>query len=132
MPPEQPPIEETVVQPQGAVPASSAATYEPIAEQDRWLEEDEELPRRPRRRLLRPLPLALLGVLLTACGFIGGVLVEKGETPPGGPRSHQGSPRCAAPPGRRVADPRRRGRAQAASHGRPPAPSPTWPAPPCM
>jgi hypothetical protein len=38
------------------------------------------LPRRPRRRLLAPLPLAFAAVLLTACGFIGGVLVEKGET----------------------------------------------------
>ena len=28
----------------------------------------------------RPIPLALLGVLLTACGFIGGVLVEKGQS----------------------------------------------------
>jgi len=41
-----------------------------------------ELPPRPRRRLLTPLPLALLGVLLTACGFIGGVLVEKGQGQP--------------------------------------------------
>jgi hypothetical protein len=38
-----------------------------------------ELPPRPRRRLVAPLPLALLGTLLTACGFIGGVLVEKGQ-----------------------------------------------------
>jgi hypothetical protein len=48
-------------------------------------EPDElELPRRPRRRLLgtggSPIPLALLGVLLIACGFIGGVLVEKGQS----------------------------------------------------
>ncbi len=46
----------------------------------------EELPRRPRRRLLgaggNPLALALIGVLLTACGFIGGVLVEKGQSSP--------------------------------------------------
>ncbi len=47
---------------------------------DDWLEEPEELPRRPRRRLLTPLPLALLGVLLVACGFIAGVLVEKGQS----------------------------------------------------
>ena len=44
----------------------------------------EELPPRPRRRLLgaggNPISLALLGVLLLACGFIGGVLVEKGQT----------------------------------------------------
>jgi len=51
--------------------------------QDEWLQEPEELPHRPRRRLLgaggNPIPLALLGVLLCACGFIGGVLVEKGQ-----------------------------------------------------
>jgi hypothetical protein len=56
-------------------------TYEPTSgDQDEW---DQELPRRPRRRLLgvggSPIPLALLAVLLTACGFIGGVLVEKGQ-----------------------------------------------------
>jgi len=52
---------------------------------EEWLEEpsESELPRRPRRRRLTPIPLALMAVLLTACGFIGGVLVEKGESPPG-------------------------------------------------
>ncbi|HEX3392365.1 MAG TPA: hypothetical protein VHS55_07355 [Solirubrobacteraceae bacterium] len=40
---------------------------------------EHELPPRPRRRLFSPLPIALLCVLLTACGFIGGVLVEKGQ-----------------------------------------------------
>jgi hypothetical protein len=39
----------------------------------------EPLPLRARRRLLAPAPLALLGVLLAACGFIGGVLVQKGQ-----------------------------------------------------
>lgn len=39
----------------------------------------EELAPRPRRRLLAPVPLALLGVLLIACGFIAGVLIEKGQ-----------------------------------------------------
>jgi hypothetical protein len=43
-------------------------------------DEYEELPPRPRRRLFTPIPIALLGVLLLACGFIGGVLVEKGQT----------------------------------------------------
>jgi hypothetical protein len=53
-----------------------------IEQQEDWLEEppESELPRRPRRKLFTPVPLALLGVLLTACGFIGGVLVEKGES----------------------------------------------------
>jgi hypothetical protein len=48
---------------------------------EQWLEEpEEELPRRPRRRLLTPAPLTLTAVLLIACGFIGGVLVEKGQS----------------------------------------------------
>lgn len=49
-------------------------------EQEQLLPDSQELPRRPRRRLLTPVPLALLGVLLIACGFIAGVLVEKGQT----------------------------------------------------
>ncbi len=65
----------------GSDPAApETRSYEPAYESHEWLEgPDEELPPRPRRRLLSPLPLALLGVLLTACGFIGGVLVEKGQ-----------------------------------------------------
>jgi|HubBroStandDraft_3_1064219.scaffolds.fasta_scaffold13661_2 hypothetical protein len=52
---------------------------------EQWFEEPAEdlPPRRPRHRLLgaggNPIALALTGVLLIACGFIGGVLVEKGE-----------------------------------------------------
>src|ERR1700757_4922390 len=57
-------------------------------EWDEWAQESAELPPRPRRRLLgaggNPRQLALLGVLLLACGFIGGVLVEKGQTSPSG------------------------------------------------
>jgi hypothetical protein len=54
--------------------APAAAEHEP------WLEEDlAPLPPRPRRKLLAPVPLGLLAVLLLACGFIGGVLVEKGQ-----------------------------------------------------
>jgi hypothetical protein len=57
-------------------------------QEDRWAQEPlAELPPRPRRRLLgargaggNPVALALLGVLLIAGGFIGGVLVEKGQT----------------------------------------------------
>ncbi len=56
--------------------------YEPI-EQEQWLSDSQELPARPRRRLPGPVPLALLGVLLIACGFIGGVLVEKGRSSEG-------------------------------------------------
>jgi hypothetical protein len=58
-----------------------APAYEPAAEDDDdWLQEEpEQLPARPRRRLLAPLPVALLVLLMTACGFIGGLLVEKGQ-----------------------------------------------------
>jgi hypothetical protein len=60
--------------------APQPPVYEPIDEDDEWLDEPVELPARPRRRVLSPAPLALLAALLTACGFIGGVLVEKGQT----------------------------------------------------
>jgi hypothetical protein len=54
-------------------------------EPDPWLADSEgELPGRPRRRLLAPVPVALLSILLLACGFIGGVLVEKNQTSNGG------------------------------------------------
>jgi hypothetical protein len=53
--------------------------YAPDEQESEWLEDESELPRRPRRRLLAPIPLALLAVLLIACGFIGGVLVQKGQ-----------------------------------------------------
>jgi hypothetical protein len=57
----------------------------PLAEEDEWAEEPlDELPARARGRLFgkgaNPIVLTLLGVLLIACGFIGGVLVEKGQT----------------------------------------------------
>jgi hypothetical protein len=61
-------------------PDTSVLELEPAEEQDEWLDESEELPRRPRRRILAPIPLALLAVLLIACGFIGGVEVQKGQT----------------------------------------------------
>ncbi len=83
----QHPVQDTAVQ--SPPPATySRPAYEPVDDQDEWLEEPEELlPRRPRRRLLgaggNPLALALIGVLLAACGFIGGVLIEKGETSSG-------------------------------------------------
>ncbi len=77
------PVEDTAVRAPAAA-AYASVPYEPLEDQDGWLEEGEELPRRPRRRLLgtgaNPVFLALLGVLLIACGFIGGVLIEKGET----------------------------------------------------
>jgi hypothetical protein len=60
----------------------AAPTAHEAVEEEEWLEDPDalELPRRPRRRLLTPVPLTLIGVLLIVCGFIGGVLVEKGQT----------------------------------------------------
>ena len=78
MPPENPALPDPPTH-ETAVRAPRDDAYEPL-EEDRWMDEEEELPRRPRRRLLAPLPLALAGVLLLALGFIGGVLVEKGQT----------------------------------------------------
>jgi len=63
-----------------AARAHDDLAYEPIPAQDEWAQESLDLPRRPRRRLLTPLPLALTAILLLACGFIGGVLVEKGQS----------------------------------------------------
>ncbi len=68
-----------------AVQTTGEIAYDPAAEDDQgWDEPVEDLPRRPRRRLLgvggNPIALALLSVLLIACGFIGGVLVEKGQS----------------------------------------------------
>lgn len=60
-------------------PETTELDYEPAEQEDEWLDDESELPRRPRRRLLTPIPLALLAALLIACGFIGGVLVQKGQ-----------------------------------------------------
>ena len=84
-PPEEPtvgdgPAQDTAIQAQQAPGHEPAAyeeppAYEPAAEEDieegdEWRQEPDELPHRPRRRLLgaggNPLALALLGVLLIA------------------------------------------------------------------
>jgi hypothetical protein len=62
------------------MPDDQVTTENLAAREADWLDASEELPPRPRRRMLAPLPLGLLGVLLVACGFIAGVLVEKGQT----------------------------------------------------
>jgi len=67
---------------ESAAPETTELEYEPdvdYEQENEWLDDESELPRRPRRRLLTPIPLALLAVLLIACGFIGGVLVQKGQ-----------------------------------------------------
>jgi hypothetical protein len=82
--------EDTAVHRQGA---PSAAVDDPGAALERppageqWPEQTGELAPRPRRRLLTPMALALLAVLLGACGFIGGVLVQKGQTSSSGSAS---------------------------------------------
>jgi hypothetical protein len=73
----------------------TAATEQVATVDDGWEEPVDELPRRPRRRLFgkggNPLALALLGVLLLACGFIGGALVEKGQSNSGSSAAGGGS-----------------------------------------
>jgi len=44
-----------------------------------WYEEPDELPPRRRARFLTPLTVVLMLVLFAACGFIGGVLVQKNQ-----------------------------------------------------
>jgi hypothetical protein len=83
MPHDEPAVHETPIQDEGVTGAAVRAPEAPGYEDEEWLDEPLELPRRPRRRFLAPVPLALVGVLLIACGFIGGVLVEKGQTSSG-------------------------------------------------
>jgi hypothetical protein len=54
-----------------------------------WDDEDQIAPR-PRGRLLRPLPLALVAVTIAAAGFIGGVEAQKGSEGGGGAASLPG------------------------------------------
>jgi hypothetical protein len=55
-----------------------AGADEPVHDEP-WLGEGDQLPRRPRRRLLAPLPVALAMLATAAAGFLGGVLAEKGQ-----------------------------------------------------
>ncbi|HVW47660.1 MAG TPA: hypothetical protein VHA76_11440, partial [Solirubrobacterales bacterium] len=57
-------------------------------EDERWIDEesggwdedgDDAIPPRPRGRLLRPVPLALIAVIVAAAGFLGGVEAQKGS-----------------------------------------------------
>ena len=55
-------------------------TTEPITEEPVYDNPHDELPPpRPRRKRLTRGTLALLSLLLAACGFIGGVQVQKGQ-----------------------------------------------------
>ena len=44
-----------------------------------WYEEPDELPPRPRARFFTPLTVVLMLVVFAACGFVGGVLVQKNQ-----------------------------------------------------
>jgi hypothetical protein len=66
-----PPAQDTIV--------DEPAGHEPVEDDGVWIEEPQELPSRPRRRLLTPASGALVALLLTLAGFVAGVLVEKGQ-----------------------------------------------------
>jgi hypothetical protein len=55
-----------------------------------WGDDEEPIAPRPRGRLLRPLPLALLAVAIAAAGFIGGVEAQKRSEGGGGSGSLPG------------------------------------------
>ncbi len=67
-----PPATQTTPQETSHEPARTDA-------EESWLKQAEELPERPRRRILTPLPVALLLALALACGFVAGALVQKGQ-----------------------------------------------------
>jgi hypothetical protein len=70
---DQPTVDETTVH-DDAARLPPEERYEESA-----VDEPEQLPPRPRRRVLAPVPVALLVVLMTACGFLVGARVEKGQ-----------------------------------------------------
>jgi hypothetical protein len=77
---EQPTLSHPIVESVETPPEEPAgADFDPLAEEDDWGDEPGQ-PRRPRGRLLAPIPVALLAILLLACGFFAGVEVEKGQT----------------------------------------------------
>ena len=47
---------------------------------DDWYPQTEELAPRPRTRMLTPVTVVLMLALFAACGFVGGVLVEKQQS----------------------------------------------------
>jgi hypothetical protein len=50
------------------------------SEGDGWDDDAEDaIPPRPRGRLLRPVPLALIAIVIAAAGFLGGIEAQKGS-----------------------------------------------------
>jgi hypothetical protein len=74
------------------MPEPTTAVREP-AEDEEWYDPGDELPPRPRRRLLTPATGVLAAVLLAGAGFIGGVEVQKHQ---GGSATATGGPGAAA------------------------------------
>ncbi|MCW3050275.1 MAG: hypothetical protein JWO74_4559 [Solirubrobacterales bacterium] len=74
------------------MPEPTTAVREP-ADEEEWYDPGDELPPRPRRRLVTPLTGALAAVLLAGLGFIGGVEIQKHQ---GGTASAAGGPLAAA------------------------------------
>jgi hypothetical protein len=71
-------------------------------ERQNWLGDEDasgdELPRRPRRRLVTPATAGFTAVIIAAAGFVGGVEVQKGSAPASAtaPARPAGSPPTAA------------------------------------
>jgi len=72
--------ERTDIQELGNENETTEERWDEVPERDEWDElSEEELPPRPRNRFLRPLPIALLALLIASTGFLAGVLVQKGN-----------------------------------------------------
>jgi hypothetical protein len=74
------------------MPEPTTAVREPIEEEE-WYDPGDELPPRPRRRLVTPVTGLLAAVLVAGAGFIGGVEIQKHQ---GGTASAAGGPGAAA------------------------------------
>lgn len=61
-----------------ATPERYMSVGEPGPE-EHWADDLDELPPRPRRRLITPVTGALLALFVAAAGFVAGALVEKGQ-----------------------------------------------------
>ena len=67
------------IEPETAEAVEDEEWVESESASDDWGDDEEELPPRPRNRLLAPLPVFLIAVSIAAVGFLGGVLIQKGS-----------------------------------------------------